>query len=111
MTGCFPALTPSFTMAASAPTAAALRAGKPTVACPFFGDQPFWGNRIARLGVGPPPLDRKNLSAAKLAQAITEMDDARMRQRAVDLGAAIRAEDGVGTAVAFVERRSGHQCA
>ena len=92
-------------------TGAALRAGKPAVACPFFGDQPFWGRRIARLGVGPPPLDRKTLSAAKLAQAITDMDDARMRKRAVDLGAAIRAEDGVGAALAFVERRSGRNWA
>ena len=104
MTGCFPASTPSFTTAAPARPRAALRAGKPTVACPFFGDQPFWGRRIARLGVGPAPLDRKTLSAATLAQAIMDMDDARMRKRAVDLGAAIRAEDGVGAAVAFVER-------
>ena len=28
-------------------TAAGLRAGKPTVICPFFGDQPFWGRRVA----------------------------------------------------------------
>ncbi len=87
-------------------TAAALRAGKPTVACPFFGDQPFWGRRIAQLGVGPPPLDRKTLSASKLAQAIKSMDDARTRMRAADLGATIRAEDGVGAAVAFLQRQS-----
>ena len=31
-------------------TAAALRAGRPMVAVPFFGDQPFWGRRIAELG-------------------------------------------------------------
>ncbi|MCA9995114.1 MAG: glycosyltransferase family 1 protein, partial [Anaerolineales bacterium] len=31
-------------------TAAGLRAGKPTVICPFFGDQPFWGQRVAALG-------------------------------------------------------------
>jgi sterol 3beta-glucosyltransferase len=85
-------------------TAAALRAGKPTVACPFFGDQPFWGRRIARLGVGPPPLDRKTLSAAKLAQAIMDMDDTGMRTRAAELGGEVRAEVGVGSAVAFIER-------
>ena len=84
-------------------TAAALRAGKPTVACPFFGDQPFWGRRIAQLGMGPAPIDRKTLSAAKLAEAMVDMDDARTRKRAADLGAAIRAEEGVGAAVAFVE--------
>ena len=31
-------------------TGAALRAGKPTVICPFVGDQPFWGRRVARFG-------------------------------------------------------------
>ena len=33
-------------------TAAGLRAGRPTVICPFFGDQPFWGRRVHELGVG-----------------------------------------------------------
>jgi sterol 3beta-glucosyltransferase len=88
-------------------TGAALRAGRPSVACPFFGDQPFWGRQIGRLGAGPAPLDRKTLSAAKLAQTIMAMDDAQMRKRAAELGAGIRAEDGVAAAVAFVERRSG----
>ena len=85
-------------------TGAALRAGRPSVACPFFGDQPFWGRQIARLGAGPAPLDRKTLSAARLARAIMDMSDARMRTRAENLGADIRAEDGVGAAVAFLQR-------
>jgi sterol 3beta-glucosyltransferase len=37
-------------------TAAGLLAGKPTIVCPFFGDQPFWGARVAALGVGPEPI-------------------------------------------------------
>ncbi len=36
-------------------TAAGLRAGVPTVVCPFFGDQPYWGERVAALGAGPKP--------------------------------------------------------
>ena len=36
-------------------TAAGLRAGVPSVTVPFFGDQPFWGQRMAELGVGTNP--------------------------------------------------------
>ncbi|MEM8600778.1 MAG: glycosyltransferase, partial [Bacteroidota bacterium] len=36
-------------------TAAGLRAGCPSVVCPFFGDQPFWGRRVHALGAGPEP--------------------------------------------------------
>ncbi len=51
-------------------TAAALRAGKPQVICPFIADQPFWGQRVAGLGVGVPPIPQKRLSADALAAAI-----------------------------------------
>ena len=33
-------------------TAAGLRAGKPSIICPFFGDQPFWGQMVANRKVG-----------------------------------------------------------
>ncbi|MBC8171460.1 MAG: glycosyltransferase family 1 protein, partial [Anaerolineae bacterium] len=52
-------------------TAAGLQAGVPSIIVPFFGDQPFWGQRVAALGVGTAPIPRKNLTAEKLAQAIT----------------------------------------
>ncbi len=51
-------------------TAAGLRAGKPTLICPFFGDQPFWGERVRQLKVGPAPIPQKQLTAAKLAHAL-----------------------------------------
>ncbi len=89
-------------------TAAGLRAGVPSIVVPFHGDQPFWGRRVAELGVGPSPIRRSKLTAKKLAQAleIAENDQA-MRRRAADLGAKIRAEDGVANAVALIERRHG----
>lgn len=87
-------------------TAAGLRAGKPTVICPFFGDQPFWGRRVADLGVGPAPIAFKHLTVARLVESITSaVDDDAMRRRAEQLGAVLRAEDGVGTAVAFILKR------
>ena len=86
-------------------TAAGLRAGVPTVICPFFGDQPFWGRRVAALGVGPEPVPQKKLTADRLARAIeTAITDPRIRQRAADLGAKIRPEDGVKRAVRLIEQ-------
>ncbi|MCA1410675.1 glycosyltransferase family 1 protein [Bradyrhizobium sp. NBAIM20] len=87
-------------------TGAALRAGKPNVICPFFGDQPFWGRRIDDLGVGPTPIDARNLSADCLAAAIAEATGSpSMQQRANKLGEAIRIEDGVASAIGFLRRR------
>ncbi len=87
-------------------TAASLRAGKPTVICPFFGDQPFWGRRVQALGVGPAPIEQKHLTAQKLAEAISRATgDTTMAERASSLGAAITAEDGVGDALAYLQRQ------
>jgi sterol 3beta-glucosyltransferase len=83
-------------------TAAGLRAGVPSIVIPFFGDQPFWGQRVAKLGVGPEPIPRKQLTVERLAQAIrTAVTDRGMIRRAADLGAKIQAEDGVANAVAI----------
>ena len=86
-------------------TGAALRAGLPTAICPFFGDQPFWARRVVALGVGPPPLDKRATTADDLAAAFAAMDDPLIRARAARLGAAIRSEDGIETAIQFIEKR------
>jgi sterol 3beta-glucosyltransferase len=85
-------------------THAGLRAGRPTVICPFFGDQPFWGRRVQQLGVGPAPIRQGRLTAARLSAAIEQASsDAGMARRAAALGERLRAEDGVAAAVAFLE--------
>jgi sterol 3beta-glucosyltransferase len=83
-------------------TGAALRAGVPAVVVPFAADQPFWGSRVAALGVGPRPIPRRALTVDTLAQALRAT--APLRERAAGLGARIRAEDGVGQAVAVLGR-------
>jgi len=84
-------------------TGSGLRAGRPTVVCPFVGDQPFWGRRVASLGVGPKPIPQKKLTAEKLAKAIqTAVSDVEMHKRSESLGKIIRAEDGVGNAVEYI---------
>lgn len=91
-------------------TGAGLRAGVPSVICPFFGDQPFWGRRVAALGVGPEPIGQKRLTAERLAAALrTVTGDAGMRERAAALGSKIRAEDGIGRAIAAIEGYASHQ--
>jgi sterol 3beta-glucosyltransferase len=86
-------------------TAAGLRAGVPTIVIPFFGDQPFWGRRVAELGVGLAPISRQQLTAERLAEAIHQaVTDRLMRQRAAELGAKIQAEDGLANAVAIVHK-------
>jgi hypothetical protein len=51
-------------------TAAALKSGKPTMIVPFFGDQHFWGVRVADAKAGPQPVPYKHLDAEKLAEGI-----------------------------------------
>jgi UDP:flavonoid glycosyltransferase YjiC (YdhE family) len=86
-------------------TAAGLRAGVPSIVIPFFGDQPFWGQRVAELGVGPEPIPRRKLTVERLAQAIQKaLTDQEMCQRAADLGSKIQAEDGIARAVAVVQQ-------
>ncbi len=86
-------------------TAAALRAGLPSVVVPFMADQFFWGRILANRGVAPEPLPQEHLSAPTLARAIAQtLDDPTMRERAAALGALVRAEDGLGYAVERIER-------
>jgi UDP:flavonoid glycosyltransferase YjiC (YdhE family) len=87
-------------------TAASLRAGLPTIICPFFGDQPFWARRIVALQVGPPTLDRRRLSVETLAAAFAATAEYGMRRRAAALGEAIRNDNGVSDAVDFIETRA-----
>jgi UDP:flavonoid glycosyltransferase YjiC (YdhE family) len=80
-------------------TAAGLRAGVPTIVCPFFGDQPYWGERVAALGAGPRPLPIKGLTAGRLSAALEQATGSeRMRSAATGLGERLSAEDGVGAA-------------
>ena len=82
-------------------TGAALRAGVPAIVVPFTMDQPFWGSRVAALGVGPTPIPRKRLTEARLADALRQtLADEGMKARAAELGERIRAEDGIAAAVA-----------
>ena len=86
----------------------ALRAGRPQVVAPFFGDQPFWADRVYGLGVSPPPLHQEELTAERLAAAIrAAVTEETMQARAADLGCRVQAERGVAGAVEVIERYVG----
>ncbi len=86
-------------------TAAGLRAGKPSIVVPFFGDQPFWGNRVRELGAGPKPIPQKKLRAERLVVALQEATmNSNIIEAAAEIGRKIRTEDGVAKAVFQIEK-------
>ncbi|KAI8539466.1 hypothetical protein RHMOL_Rhmol09G0185400 [Rhododendron molle] len=80
-------------------TAAGLKAACPTTVVPFFGDQPFWGERVHARGLGPAPIPIEEFSREKLIKAIHFMQDPTVKQRAVEMAEAMEHEDGVTGAV------------
>lgn len=85
-------------------TAAGIKAGKPTLVVPFFGDQPFWGAMIARAKAGPDPVRYKDLTAEKLAEAIKFCLEPDTQERAKEMGQQIREEDGTGVGASSFHR-------
>jgi sterol 3beta-glucosyltransferase len=89
----------------AATVAGSLRAGRPTVVCPFFRDEPFWGKVVWNCGVGPEPIPIGSFTATRLADAISKaLSDTTIQERARHLGNQIRAEDGVQNAVAVIRQ-------
>ena len=85
-------------------TAAGLRAGRPTLICPYAADQPFWRRRMDAIGVGPSAPNMKKLSAEKLAGLLDDLvSNSGYRQAAQGVAGRIAAEDGVQTAVGLIE--------
>ncbi|AQK42653.1 Putative glycosyl transferase family 28 protein [Zea mays] len=80
-------------------TAAGLKAACPTTIVPFFGDQPFWGDRVHARGLGPPPIPVDQFGLQKLVDAITFMMKPEVKDKAVELAKAMESEDGVTGAV------------
>lgn len=86
-------------------TAAGLFAGKPTLIISFGGDQPFWGNRIHALGVGPAPIPRSHLNTYRLSRALTTLTSSHMyEQNAKAISEKLNAENGILTAADLIEQ-------
>ncbi|KAI9622861.1 hypothetical protein H4Q26_014798 [Puccinia striiformis f. sp. tritici PST-130] len=81
-------------------TGISLRFGIPTIIHPFFGDQTFWADRVARLGAG---LKIDSLSVNTLCEALKKATSDRiMKEKAGQVKEQIQAEDGPSRAVHFI---------
>lgn len=78
-------------------TGASLRAGIPTLIKPWFGDQFFWGSRVAKLGAG---IRLDGLGSNELSAALKKATSDRViKERAAAVGERIRSENGVFNAI------------
>ncbi|CAF0767262.1 unnamed protein product [Rotaria sp. Silwood1] len=80
-------------------TAAGLRAGKPTIILPFFGDQFFWGDVVEKNGVGPSPIPGKNVTVDDLVEAFKIVLQPAMQNAAKRIREILSHEDGCATAL------------
>jgi sterol 3beta-glucosyltransferase len=88
-------------------TAAALRAGVPSVIVPHGNDQPGWARRVHELGAAAPPIPRRRLSAEALARGIDTTARPELRTAAARLAALIDRERGAERAADIVGRALG----
>lgn len=86
-------------------TGTGLMAGVPNLLIPFFGDQPFWAQRVFGMRAGPRPIPRQKLSVDKLSQGLQALS--RYQQSAAELGAKMRSEGGVAEAVYLIKKYMG----
>ena len=84
-------------------THAGLRWGRPTLVCPVFGDQPFWGHMVERIGVGPMPIPLSRLNVDLLKAALRELQSKSLQDKAVALSKNIQMEGGAQTAADLIE--------
>jgi len=72
-------------------TATAARAGAPQLVVPHVLDQFYWAARTRALGLGPPPVPRRELTAERLAEALAELvENEILAERAAELGERLR---------------------
>ena len=92
----------------SGTTHAVVAAGVPSLVIPHVGDQPYWADRLRRLGVAPEPQSVRGLQAERLASAaVASAADPAMRQRAGALASELEKERGLDAATDAIERLGG----
>lgn len=86
-------------------THAIARAGLPTMTISVFTSHLYWGRRLHAAGMAPRPLPFQRVTREKIARGIDELlTRESYAERAAEVGAALRAEDGVTRAVDEIER-------
>ena len=79
-------------------------AGVPSVVVPHIGDQPFWADRLRRLGAAPPSISPRRLDATTLADRLrTAATSVQMGAAADNLQRRMEGENGLAEAVRLIE--------
>ncbi|KNB52832.1 glycosyltransferase [Streptomyces caatingaensis] len=100
----FPRLAAAVHHAGAGTTAAALRAGIPSVPVPFTADQPSWSARLKALGAAPSPVPHATLTAEALTDALRlVLNDPSYAAAARAAAGRMAAEDGAGQVVKAVD--------
>lgn len=87
----------------SGTTGYATKSGVPQIVCPFIGGQKFFARQLHSHGVAPPPLLHHNFNAQHLAESIMMVNDTNYIDRAAELGARVRCENGPANAANVLE--------
>lgn len=84
-------------------TMAALRAGVPSAVVAFIADQPYFADRLRRLGVAPRYLWSHQLNAGRLTKMLQKAMHPGLYARAQALRAEFLADNGVDAAIRLIE--------
>lgn len=84
-------------------TAVSAMSGVPQVVCSLYGDQPFWGRQIQRLGVGF-HCRAQELNATRLIEMMRLAQGESIIRRCRALAESMRSEHGYLSAMAEIER-------
>ena len=92
-------------------TAAACRAGVPSIIIHHWADQSYWGRTLHKIGVAPKPLHRQDMTPKRLAKRINQVISSQlMAERARALMEDIEMEDGLTTAIRLIEAYGTEVC-
>lgn len=85
-------------------TGQALSSGIPSIVLPFTADQPFWGDLIYKLGVGPKPVPIKKIDYKGLSNLIIfSINNQFFYDNANNIQKNIQHEKGINSAVKIIE--------
>ena len=83
--------------------ASALKSGKPQLIMPFSVDQPFWANRLYKLGYAIKPLYEKSLTVEDLITSFKEMDKEENINNATEIMKKLNSENGNKNLIKYIE--------
>lgn len=82
---------------------ASLRAGIPALVCPASAEEGLWGRLTVTTGAGSCiPINK--VTQKKLTQALKVLEHKRVKNKAAELGIGLRQENGIETAISFIDR-------